>query len=70
MNHQDVLEEYRHVVASMVGDQDKFDAPMVRLWTALAEAEAELVSIRKWANGLVGKKNWSPLWPGKATRAE
>ena len=47
---RDVLDEYRQVVGSMISDQDKFDAPLVRMWVALREALNAAESFYKWGN--------------------
>ena len=43
-----VLENFRELVTSMVSDQDKFNAPLVRMWVALDEALQAADDLYKW----------------------
>ena len=47
-----VLDKHREVVFSMIHDQDKFDAPMVRMWTALASMVQEVEAQDDFISGL------------------
>lgn len=50
-----VLEKHREVIFSMIHDQDKFNAPMVRMWTALASMIQEVELGDKYASGLLAR---------------
>ena len=52
---QRVLEQNRELVFSMIMDQDKLDAPLVRIWTALASMIEEVESSDKYSSGLLAR---------------
>ena len=49
---RETFEKFRHLVMSMVADQDKFDAPIVRMWVSLGEALEAADSLYKWGEGM------------------
>lgn len=49
---REMYERFRELVTSMVADQDKFDAPLVRMWVALGEALEAADDLYKWGQGM------------------
>ena len=59
-----VLEMKRELVFSMVNDTDDYDADIVILWNALAQAQQQLEMMDKYSKGLLAKAKLEELRNG------